>query len=67
MLCPKCVDTELDQIYLHEVPIEQCPRCNGVWLDAGELELIGEHERAEIGWFSKLLKQWKSKRTGSAE
>jgi Zn-finger nucleic acid-binding protein len=25
----------------HSVIIDRCPRCQGVWLDAGELEFIG--------------------------
>ncbi len=38
-LCP--VDgTELQQIDLYNIQIDRCPKCNGIWLDSGELEQI---------------------------
>ena len=50
--CPKCDGTlaELD----HEgVRIDRCNKCNGVWLDAGELEqLTGKGE--SHGWLSRM-------------
>jgi Zn-finger nucleic acid-binding protein len=60
MKCPKC-EVRLEQIYMHEIPIEKCPQCDGVWLDKGEMELIAEHERSEQGWLSKMLKSWAQK------
>jgi Zn-finger nucleic acid-binding protein len=62
MNCPKC-EIRLDQIYLRDVPIEKCSKCEGIWLDKGELELIAEHERAEEGWLSKIMRQMGSKKT----
>lgn len=56
LLCPKCV-APLDLILLFEIPVEKCPACGGIWLDAGELELIYERERAKESWFSKLIKR----------
>lgn len=33
---------------LHDVEIDYCTDCNGIWLDAGELELLlGEPEKAK--------------------
>ncbi|MBY0549429.1 MAG: zf-TFIIB domain-containing protein [Candidatus Obscuribacterales bacterium] len=55
MKCPKC-DVPLAQVYLREVPIEQCEQCEGFWLDSGEFELIAERERTEEGWISKVFK-----------
>lgn len=55
MKCPKC-EKALTQVYLKEVPIEQCSDCQGIWLDYGEFELIAQREKAEQGWFSSLLK-----------
>ena len=43
MICPVCknpmVVLELDQI-----EIDHCLNCGGIWLDAGELELLLETE-----------------------
>lgn len=55
MKCPKC-DHPLSEVYLREVPIEQCSSCQGIWLDSGEFELIAEREKAEEGWLSKAFK-----------
>ena len=31
----------------HEIIIDRCPTCNGVWLDAGEIEAIKEAAQSE--------------------
>lgn len=59
MKCPKC-DHPLSQVYLREVPIEQCLTCQGIWLDSGEFDLIVEREKVEDGWLSKAFKSWVS-------
>jgi Zn-finger nucleic acid-binding protein len=41
--CPRCPDTILDRKWFsdsHRVEIDQCPKCGGVWLDAGEFSRI---------------------------
>lgn len=40
--CPKD-GADLSPIELHGVQIEQCPECQGIWLDAGELEILTKH------------------------
>jgi Zn-finger nucleic acid-binding protein len=37
-----CVDdnTPLAKVNNRGVTVDQCPRCGGIWLDAGELEMI---------------------------
>jgi Zn-finger nucleic acid-binding protein len=37
--CPKC-SSPLIVLELHEVEVDHCMSCGGVWLDAGELELL---------------------------
>ena len=39
------------------VLVDQCPKCKGVWLDAGELDMI-EHvqESKVVTFFQDLLK-----------
>jgi Zn-finger nucleic acid-binding protein len=39
MKCPVCKDIMLI-IELNEVEVDYCSSCSGVWLDAGELELL---------------------------
>jgi hypothetical protein len=41
MLCPACA-SEMIILELHDVEIDWCPRCRGIWLDEGELELLVE-------------------------
>jgi Zn-finger nucleic acid-binding protein len=38
-LCPKC-DERLFLVYLRDTEFDACPKCHGVWLDAGEIEAI---------------------------
>ncbi len=37
--CPRC-GVRLDTHSLQEVEIDECPGCNGLWLDAGEFETL---------------------------
>jgi uncharacterized protein len=43
MRCPKC-GMELVEISFRDIRIDRCSSCNGVWLDAGELESISAKE-----------------------
>jgi len=38
--CPRC-EVPLSQAKVHELQLDGCPRCSGVFLDAGELQLLG--------------------------
>ncbi|MBC7929630.1 MAG: zf-TFIIB domain-containing protein [Rubrivivax sp.] len=42
----------LAEVRQDEVVIDRCDTCGGVWLDAGELELLTERE--DGGWFSRF-------------
>jgi uncharacterized protein with PIN domain len=50
--CPRCQGT-LAEITHEGVQIDRCTQCNGIWLDAGELERLTERE--EGGFFSRLF------------
>ncbi len=42
-MCPRCPDQKLDCKWfsdLKRVEIDQCPKCGGIWLDAGEFSRI---------------------------
>jgi len=45
MRCPAC-DVDMFVLEFEQVEIDWCPQCAGVWLDSGELELIGERTGA---------------------
>ena len=55
MKCPKC-GTDLDEIDYQKVKIDRCGECKGIWLDAGELELLVEGEaKVTKGLLNKLF------------
>jgi hypothetical protein len=41
--CPKCGAT-LHREHFHGVQVERCPEDGGIWLDAGEIDLLMKHE-----------------------
>lgn len=48
MDCPVCKDSAMITLELDEVEIDYCTICSGIWLDAGELEiLLGEPQKAK--------------------
>jgi Zn-finger nucleic acid-binding protein len=54
MDCPVC-SSAMIVLELDEVEVDYCPDCGGIWLDAGELELLlGDSQQAK-----KLLDSFK--------
>lgn len=60
-MCPRCPDTVLERKWFSDskrVEIDQCPKCDGVWLDAGEFSRIYEEIKgskvAPPGWASAM-------------
>ena len=51
MRCPKCGES-LKERSFQKIQIDQCTGCNGIWLDAGELEQVAEKENAS--WLGKF-------------
>ncbi len=49
-VCPKC-HVPLFLVVEDEIEVDYCPKCRGVWLDAGELEALA----ARTGTETKLL------------
>jgi hypothetical protein len=47
MKCPKDGYDLVTSEY-HAVQIESCPHCGGMWLDAGEVELIAHEDRPAL-------------------
>ena len=53
MGCPRCTG-RLHEVVFDDVRIDRCDRCEGVWLDSGELEHIISQEKAPGRWLSVL-------------
>jgi len=47
MKCPKC-GMELVTISYKGIEVDKCSGCEGVWLDAGELEAVSKLESSSI-------------------
>jgi ribosomal protein L32E len=47
MKCPKC-GMELIEIDYRNIKIDKCSGCEGVWLDAGELEAVSKLEKTGL-------------------
>ena len=45
--CPKDGHDLVSSEY-HGVQIETCPHCGGMWLDAGELEVVSKEDRPAL-------------------
>lgn len=55
MRCPKC-GMELIEIDYKDIKVDKCSECEGIWLDAGELEAVS---RLEKGGLDKLFSVFK--------
>jgi hypothetical protein len=54
MRCPKC-GAALKERSFQKIQIDQCTACNGIWLDAGELEAVAARE--DESWLGKFWKK----------
>ena len=52
--CPKC-DGHLVELTYEDVQIDRCDKCNGIWLDAGELESLTGRDDSQ-GWLTRMWK-----------
>ncbi len=55
MRCPKC-GMELIEIDYKGIKVDKCSECEGIWLDAGELEAVAKLEK---GGLDKLFSVFK--------
>jgi ribosomal protein S27E len=56
MKCPKC-GNDLKELSQDQVSVDVCSNCGGLWLDAGELDVIRKvKENRFAGFFNDLLK-----------
>ncbi len=54
--CPKC-GMELVEIVYQNVMIDKCTGCEGIWLDAGELEIISKFEKSGLDKLFNVFKK----------
>ncbi len=50
MRCPKC-GMQLVEIDYRGIKIDKCTACDGIWLDAGELEMVAQLDKSVIDKF----------------
>jgi uncharacterized protein len=48
MKCPKC-GADLREVEQQSVKVDICPECQGMWLDAGEMELLRQAAQTSGG------------------
>jgi len=66
MLCPACKGVEMFVLEFEQVEMDYCYKCGGVWLDSGELELIGRRAGAVQGELLRAQEQGTGRRTAGA-
>ncbi len=55
MHCPKC-GMELTEIDYKRIRVDKCFGCEGVWLDAGEMEAISKLEKSALAKMFSVFK-----------
>lgn len=54
--CASCGGAVLERVQHDNVEIDTCPKCKGVWLDAGELELLSGRATSNVGPLTKFFR-----------
>ncbi len=60
MNCPVCKESMI-VLELDEVEIDHCVSCGGIWLDAGELELLLENSAEKDKLLASFQVAWNTK------
>ena len=56
MHCPKC-GMNLIEIDYKGVTVDKCSSCEGIWLDAGELEMVSSKDKGFLDNFFGVFKK----------
>lgn len=56
MRCPKC-GMELIEIDYKGIKVDKCSECEGIWLDAGELEAVSNLEKTGLDKLFSVFKK----------
>ncbi|MBK6488744.1 MAG: zf-TFIIB domain-containing protein [Gemmatimonadetes bacterium] len=54
MKCPKC-GHDLTETDFHQIKIDRCTTCHGVWFDAGEVEMLEHVDQSQIRSFVRSM------------
>ena len=60
MICPVCKNSMV-VLELEQIEIDYCTSCKGIWLDAGELELLLETEQERARLLNLLIEDSSAK------
>ncbi len=56
MRCPKC-GMELIAVDYKGIEVDKCSECEGIWLDAGELEAVSQLEKSGLDKLFSVFKK----------
>ncbi len=56
MKCPKC-GMELIKVDYRGIEVDKCSACEGVWLDAGELDAVAKLEKSVLDGLFNVFKR----------
>jgi Zn finger protein HypA/HybF involved in hydrogenase expression len=56
MRCPKC-GMKLIEIDYKNIKVDECSECEGIWLDAGELETVSKLEKTGLDKLFSVFKK----------
>ena len=56
MRCPIC-GSELSEIDFKGIKIDKCFSCEGIWLDAGEMETLSRMEKSSVDKLFSIFKK----------
>jgi len=56
MRCPKC-GMDLIEIEYKGIKVDRCSECEGIWLDAGELETVSKLEKSGLDKLFSVFKK----------
>lgn len=56
MQCPKC-GMKLVEVDYRGLKVDKCTECDGVWLDAGELEAVAKLDKSRLDKFFSAFRR----------
>ena len=54
MKCPKC-GMKLVEIDYKKIKMDKCSECEGIWLDAGELDMVAQMDKGSLEKFFSVF------------
>jgi Zn-finger nucleic acid-binding protein len=67
MWCPACSKVEMFVLEFELVELDWCPECRGVWLDSGELDLVGRRAGALHAGLLDALEKGTGRKSGDGK